>query len=374
MLAATATTSRPRSDRLDDPLEQALRGPRGLARLRDRREHNRELVAAEPRGGVARAHRLLDAAPEPRQHCVADVVPEAVVHLLEVVQVDEEEGGLLLVLLAECGCALQLLVEEGAVREPGERVVQRHLSQLSLCLPLGGDVQQVALQVERPAVVAEHDDAFVAHPDDPAVPREQPVLDGEGLVGRVRPRVRGQDAIAVLGVKRPHEESRVGSPLLDRVAEQGLDLRAREDVRAGGIERVDVHDERKLLDERPITAQDVVVRRGLRRRGRTWANGLHEESIGGPGARGRPPAGGGVEVPRLGVGARVGDRERPPRRVESGRLRAPQRPEAPEPGRGQVGDEIDRGRRPHRVGDRAAVAVGDRGDTGERHPAEVRER
>ena len=65
--------------RLADPLEQPLGRPHGFARLRDRREHDRELVAAEARGAVARAHRLLDAAPEPRQHRVADVVPEAVV-------------------------------------------------------------------------------------------------------------------------------------------------------------------------------------------------------------------------------------------------------------------------------------------------------
>ena len=100
--------------------------------------------------------------------------------LLEVVQVDEEQRGLLLVLLAERGRLLQLLVEERAVREPRQRVVERHLSQLRLCLALGGDVEQVALEVERPAVVAEHDDALVAHPDDPAVAGEQPVLDASG--------------------------------------------------------------------------------------------------------------------------------------------------------------------------------------------------
>ena len=59
---------------------------------------------------------------------------------------------------------LELLVEEGAVGEPRERIEQRLQPKLLLQLPLGGDVEQVALQVERLAVVPEYDDAVVANP------------------------------------------------------------------------------------------------------------------------------------------------------------------------------------------------------------------
>ena len=49
-----------------------------------------------------------------------------------------------------------------------------------------------------------------------------------------------------------HEERRVGDPLLDRVAEHGLDLRARVDVGAVGVDPIDVDGEGQLLDERAV--------------------------------------------------------------------------------------------------------------------------
>ena len=72
-------------------------------------------------------------------------------------------------LLADRDDVLELLVEERAVGEPGERVVERQLAQLRLRLALRCDVEQVALQVERPPVVVEDDHTLVADPDDVAV-------------------------------------------------------------------------------------------------------------------------------------------------------------------------------------------------------------
>ena len=118
---------------------------------------------------------------------------------------------------------LELLVEEGAVREPRERIEERLQPELLLQLPLGGDVEQVALQVERLAVVPEDDDAVVANPDDGPVSRDQPVLEAQRLVRRVSARVRGENAIAIIRMQGANEEVRLIPPLLDRVAEQRLD-------------------------------------------------------------------------------------------------------------------------------------------------------
>ncbi len=61
-----------------------------------------------------------------------------------------------------------------------------------------------------------------------------------------------QDAVPVVRMEDLHEELGIACPLLDRVAEQGLDLRTRVDVGAERVDRIDVGDERQLLDERSI--------------------------------------------------------------------------------------------------------------------------
>src|ERR671919_451677 len=49
-----------------------------------------------------------------------------------------------------------------------------------------------------------------------------------------------------------HEQSRVVRPLLDGIAEQRLDLRARVEVRAELVEGVDVRDQGQVLDEAAV--------------------------------------------------------------------------------------------------------------------------
>src|SRR5207247_2609323 len=71
------------------------------------------------------------------------------------------------------------------------------------------------------------------------------------------PLMRGEHAVAVVAMKQLHEELAVLLPLLDGVAEQALDLPAREDVRADRVEGVDVDDEGKLLDKRAISPVDL---------------------------------------------------------------------------------------------------------------------
>src|SRR5262249_38323075 len=90
-----------------------------------------------------------------------------------------------------------------------------------------------------------------------------------------------EDALAVLGVKDSCEELGVVRPLLDAVAEDRLELGAREDVRAELVERVDIENEGQLLDERAVAPRDllrgglvVLVLAKLRRHRR------HEDGIG----------------------------------------------------------------------------------------------
>src|SRR3954471_8264696 len=243
------------------------------------RENDRELVAPEPSGRVPGPDRLLDPLADLLEHLVAEVVTPPVVDRLEVVEVDVEQTGRLALLMPELDRVAEALVEEGPVGEAGQRVVEGLLPQLQLGLALACDVEEVALQVERLPVVVENDDAFVAEPDDSAAAGDQAVLDAERLVRLVRVRVGGEHSLAVVLVEQAREQVGVGLPLLQAVAEERLDLRAREDVGAARVERVDVDDERELLDQRAIAAADlprgqVVLALAERKRRRRHNHGI----------------------------------------------------------------------------------------------------
>jgi hypothetical protein len=76
------------AERLDEPLGQRL----GLA-LVLLLEQDGELVAADPRRRVELARAGADPSRDDLQQLVAGRVAEAVVHGLEVVEVEEEDGG-----------------------------------------------------------------------------------------------------------------------------------------------------------------------------------------------------------------------------------------------------------------------------------------
>ena len=207
---------------------------------------------------------------EDREHFVPNTVPVLVVDLLELVQVDEDQCSLMAAFLPDRNRVLQLLVEEGAVGEPGQRIEERLHAQLFLQLPLGRDVEEVTLQVQRFAVVVQHDDAFVPDVDDATVAPEQAILDAQRLVGLVGPPVSGENTLAIVRVQRADKEVRIVAPLVDRVAEERLDLLTGEDVGARLVEGVDIDDERQLFDQRAIAPLDLTSVAGLRRIG-----GLH---------------------------------------------------------------------------------------------------
>ncbi len=89
------------------------------------REHDDELVAAEPRGLGARGQRPHEHAPDLVQERVAELVPGAVVDLLEVVAVDDEHAQWPAQVLRDGELALELLLEPAAVEDPRQRVRDR---------------------------------------------------------------------------------------------------------------------------------------------------------------------------------------------------------------------------------------------------------
>ena len=101
---------------------------------------------------------------------------------------------------------LELLVEERAVGEARQRVVERQLPELLLRLPLGGDIEQVALEIQRGPVVVDDDDAFVPDPDDPSVSGDQPILETQRIVCPMGAGMSRQHALAIVRVQQPDEE------------------------------------------------------------------------------------------------------------------------------------------------------------------------
>ena len=94
-------------------------------------EQHPELVAAEPGDGVACAHRLLQPRRDGGEQLVADVVAEAVVDQLEVVEVEEQDRGHERLRRA-AERVLEPVEEQHAVRQAGERVVERAVADLVL--------------------------------------------------------------------------------------------------------------------------------------------------------------------------------------------------------------------------------------------------
>ena len=107
-----------------DPIE-ALGEP---GRERDRtlltaaRDDHGELLTADPADDIARADARAEVVGEIRQHVVADRVPEDVVDLLEVVDVDHHDCDVRVLCRGQRQLAAEALVEIAVVVEAGERV------------------------------------------------------------------------------------------------------------------------------------------------------------------------------------------------------------------------------------------------------------
>ena len=97
-------------------------------------EHDRELVAAEARAEAEVAHRGPQAVRDGLQHAVAEHVAHAVVDVLEVVEVEEEDAGERPALGRARERLVQLHEELAAVRQARQRVVGGEVLQLARAL------------------------------------------------------------------------------------------------------------------------------------------------------------------------------------------------------------------------------------------------
>jgi hypothetical protein len=94
---------------------------------------DRELVTAQPRHGVMRAHGSSDPHPRLAQHVVAGAVAKAVVEALEAVEVDEQHSDAAVSVATPPERVLEAVVEHRPVREAREVVVDGEVGELDLC-------------------------------------------------------------------------------------------------------------------------------------------------------------------------------------------------------------------------------------------------
>ena len=103
------------------PLDDAV----GVVRVADVLQQDDELVTTQPRQGVDFAQELADPAGKGHQQIVAGGVPEAVVHQFEAVDVEVDDREVVIrPALGPLDGHAEMFEKEGAVRQPGEGVVE----------------------------------------------------------------------------------------------------------------------------------------------------------------------------------------------------------------------------------------------------------
>ncbi len=120
-----------------------LRDARGVGLAADVLEQDRELVAAEPREGVAGAQAGLEPPGELHEEIVSREVPHAVVDALEAVEVEEDDGEEEVARAAPLRPpkeVLEAIHEERPVRQLRQGVVERLMREARLDLLSLADV------------------------------------------------------------------------------------------------------------------------------------------------------------------------------------------------------------------------------------------
>ena len=127
-------------ERAHEPLRDAQR----VRLVADALAQHGELVAAEAGDHVVRAQHGAQARADRPQQLVAGVVAERVVEHLQVVDVEEEQGEAAALGVGARDRLAEALHQQRAVREAGERVVQRVVADALLrALALDGAVEHV---------------------------------------------------------------------------------------------------------------------------------------------------------------------------------------------------------------------------------------
>ena len=188
-------------------------------------EHE-ELVAALARDDVAGPARFAQPLRNHHQQLVSDRVTEAVVHELEVVQVDEEHRAAAAAALRICDRDGQVLLEQGPVGQVGERIVERQMGKPLLARAAHGHVEEHAVHVPHDPVAVVHALAVALHPAGRAVRVDQAVLDRIRLAARKRISEQCRDGGKVFGVDDAVVTAPAGDEeLLRREAGDRLDRR-----------------------------------------------------------------------------------------------------------------------------------------------------
>ena len=142
-------------------------------------QHQDELVAAQARDRVAFTHADLEPLRHHLQQLVARAVPQAVVEILEVVQVEERNRELVPLALGVRDRLMQAVVQEVAVGQSGKRIVAGLVLQpLAIGLDLR-DVADESFQRHWLAAVGIEHQAFLGHPFLSSTALDQAVLDGK---------------------------------------------------------------------------------------------------------------------------------------------------------------------------------------------------
>jgi hypothetical protein len=99
-----------------------------------------ELVAAQSSSGVLGAQGGTDASSHRAQQGIADRVAQRVVHRLEVIEIDEENGELMIVAAASLDSMPQSILQERTVGQAGQGIVEGLVLELSFKFVSARDV------------------------------------------------------------------------------------------------------------------------------------------------------------------------------------------------------------------------------------------
>ena len=143
MLAVTKSSCPFDVERLRERVEDLPRHAGHRLRADDLGEQDAELVAADARDRVGRAQRGLQPPRDVGEQAIAERVPEAVVHELEVIEVEVHHREADAVAPRVREAVHEAVAEEQAVRQAGQRVVVRAVLELLLGLLALRDVAVV---------------------------------------------------------------------------------------------------------------------------------------------------------------------------------------------------------------------------------------
>jgi len=187
-------------------------------------------------------------------------VPERVVHDLEVVQIEEEDGDeLVRVADGSRQRVVEPLDEQGAVRQAGQAVIEGLVGEAFLELLAIGDVDHHAAHLRVAAPITGDEHGLVPDPDDIVGAGGHAVFPRGRFLHRPRAELflGRQHKLAVSRVHLACPEPGISQPLGRGEPEHGLDLRADVAPRSLRSEVGHVDDRGQSLDQGPIALLGV---------------------------------------------------------------------------------------------------------------------